>query len=82
MFSRLHWLHAFHWYCNMNYRHLRMASPTACFYFSSFEVPLIIYDPLGDSEDFLPSIEACTCKLKSVPSNRLLLLMCSVEPMP
>lgn len=62
-----------------NYRHLCMASPTACFYFSSFEVPLIIYDPLRDSKDF-PSIEVSTCKLNSVPSNRLLLLMYSVEP--
>lgn len=52
--SQLCWLHAFHWCCNRNCRHLFMTSPTACFYFSSFEVPLIIYDPLRDSKTCPP----------------------------
>ena len=73
IFSQLCWLHAFTWCCNRYYRHLCMTSPTTWFYFSFFEVLLIVYGSLRDSD--LPSIEATACKLKAVPSNRLLLFM-------
>lgn len=79
IFPQLCWLHVLHQCCKRNSSHLCRASRTACFYFSFFEVPLIIYDLLWDSKAF-PSIEASRCKLEAAPSNRLLLLMSSVEP--
>lgn len=73
IFSQLCWLHAFSWCCNRYYRYFCMTSPTTWFYFSFFEVLLIVYGSPRDLD--LPSIEASACKLKTVPSNRLLLLM-------